>query len=241
MSPSDIISAVRRPLNLAVCVLVAPAAIAAGCGSSETASTITQASAPAPTTAATTTPQAATASTGATAASTGAKARSTGATGATKAKKALTPVPILTPKPHESTSEAERKRKVKAALEATLKNPKRLAEAKREVERRAKEELEARETAGRNGPGFNKAVSLKRRFPPEITQPFYRQCETSKGTVAVCECIIVKLELAKGEREKSIAELVAVEVALKQGVSLKKLRSALLPPNARGAVRACVS
>ncbi len=193
--------------SLAVCLLVAPALIASGCGSTETASTSKTAEASGSTSAPSNE-------------STQTAAQSTGSTGAQNTAKARAP--------KAPEAEAKPKRQEKAA-EVTR---------RRELEEREKKA--ARAEAPKPSPGLAKDVPRARRYPPEISGPYYYLCEAGKGSPGTCECILVKLELTNVEKGRSIAELLAVEVALKKA-SLATImnQGVALPENARRAAGEC--
>ncbi len=205
-----------KTVQLALGVLVLPAILASGCGSSETSTTTSSsASATVPPT---------TSSTAAT--------QSTGATGAQNTTPAPKPAET-TPKPKvkiavSSLEAAALKRKI-AELGAT-----KVAELRRKVQAKIRAEAEP-------GPGFNRKVPKARLYPPEIYRPFYAECQTAGGNLASCECIVVHLELTKVEKERSVAELVALELALKQGATVAQVMAghAVVPENAQKAATAC--
>jgi hypothetical protein len=196
---------VLKPGSFAVCLLVAPALIASGCGSTETASTSKTAGASASTSAPSNE-------------STQTAAQSTGSTGAQNTVKAREPkAPKAKPTLQEKAAEVTRRR---------------------ELTEREKKAAQAE--APKPSPGFAKDVPRARRYPPEISQPYYYLCEAGKGSPGTCECILVKLELTNVEKGRSIAELLAVEVALKKA-SLPTImnQGVALPENARRAAGEC--
>jgi hypothetical protein len=59
-------------------------------------------------------------------------------------------------------------------------------------------------------------------YPKFIEFSFMSSCEAAKGSRSKCECILIKQEKSNVEKGQSIAELVALEVAFKEGASLEK-------------------
>ncbi len=216
-----------RPGKFAVCLLVAPA-IAAGCGSSKTASTNKSASV-----------SAATGASG----DTGPQApiQSTGATGATGTGRTTAQHTAAAPRPSALAFEKEAAEKQAAALKVSRAVAAAKVKAEEErVKREVASELKAEET--RQSPGFRKEVPKARQFPPEVYRPYFARCEGAKGAIANCECILVKLELTNGpEKGQLIAELLAVQLALQKGASLTKVMNhgVVLPPNAQRAAGEC--
>jgi hypothetical protein len=194
-----------RPVHLAICLLVAPAVLASGCGSTESASTSNTArTATSAGASSRTTPQTATQSTG-----------STGARHALRAREDL------------KTKRELQEKVAKARRELEHGNVKKAPEA-------AKPKL---------SPRFASEVPKARRFPPEIYEPFLTACHAGKGSIAGCECILVKLELSNGEKDRHIAELLTVQLAARQGASVAKIMAGgvVLPAGAQRAAGECKS
>jgi hypothetical protein len=69
------------------------------------------------------------------------------------------------------------------------------------------------------------AVPRKKQYSIEEQTKFMGLCEKANGGSAShlkCECVLVKQELRKLETGQTLAELLALEFALQQGVSLSK-------------------
>jgi hypothetical protein len=65
-------------------------------------------------------------------------------------------------------------------------------------------------------------VPPSHRFPRPVQVKFIASCGAAKGSNSSCECILTKLEQANVEKGQSIAELIALELELKNGVSLQE-------------------
>lgn len=115
----------------------------------------------------------------------------------------------------QGTSSAEAARRAKAGEPAGAKTAPghqgRAAEAKREAEHSTPEEI-AQATAP--GGGFLNNVQLKKRYPVRAQREFIAKCERGKGSTPACECIVAKLELSPVDKGQSLAEMLAIEVAL---------------------------
>jgi hypothetical protein len=70
-------------------------------------------------------------------------------------------------------------------------------------------------------------------YPLDARQNFIATCMAAKGSKSGCECIIAKYESRKVVEGQSLAELLGVEVGLKDGFRL--------PPRARQYVKECSS
>jgi hypothetical protein len=108
--------------------------------------------------------------------------------------------------PHTTASPAKPKRQ--KAAEA---KPKR----EQKPSKKKAEELEV-------GAGSNEKAP-PHRFPRVFQLRFIVSCEAGKGSNATCECILTKLEKSNVEKGQSIAELIALELELKQGVPLGRV------------------
>jgi mannitol-specific phosphotransferase system IIBC component len=77
-------------------------------------------------------------------------------------------------------------------------------------------------------------VPRKRLFSAEVRQRFLAACRAGKGSRALCECVLARQELQKGEREKSTAEaaILVIEVAQKGATVPKVLNHTVLLPKA---------
>jgi hypothetical protein len=60
-------------------------------------------------------------------------------------------------------------------------------------------------------------------YPKFLELNFIASCEAAKGSSSSCECILSKQEKSNVEKGQSLAELVALQVAFKEGVSLEKV------------------
>jgi hypothetical protein len=203
-----------KPLRLAICLLVAPAVVASGCGSTETASTSS-------TTASTSSTASANAGTSAPKASAQTASQSTSSTAAPDTTKAHEP----------------------KAPEAKSKHPleERVAELRRKLEHQApKKRVEAaKPSAGLS----QQQVPLKQRYAEEIQRNFTNLCKAGKGSASSCECLLVRLEVSNVEKGQSIAELLAVDEALQRGSSFQEIaqRHVRLPRRVQGDAEACKS
>jgi hypothetical protein len=211
--------AMRKPLHLAICLLVAPAVLVSGCGSTRTASTnntaSTSASATAPATQSTPT-----------------VAQSTSSKAAQHASKAR--------KPKATKAKPERKQKPAAA-----KGEQKETAAEAEAYQRYKRKQEAARRAAAR-PGLEAAearLPVKRRYPKDLQGKFMVLCKAAKGSTSSCECIIVKQELnTKLEIGQTLAELLALEIAFqREGASLEDIRQhrVLSPRVVRRVTREC--
>jgi hypothetical protein len=200
--------AMRKPLSLAICLLVAPAVLVSGCGSTRTASTnntaSTSASAPAPA------PAPATQSTQTVPQSTSSKA----AQHASKARKQKEKVAAAKREQQEKVAAAMREQKEKAASAEILQRYQRKLEAARRAA--ARPGLEAAEAR----------LPVKRRYPKDLQGKFMVLCKAAKGSTSSCECIVVKQELnTRLEMGRTLAELLALEIAFqREGASLEDIR-----------------
>jgi hypothetical protein len=217
-----------KPFRLAICLLVATALGASGCGSSSKAGTTTTTTPQATTTA----PSNQTAQTGGQSTKGAASAgHNTGGvqagTSSTSAQPTTTsaqqlakpPAPQVKPKPAESV------------LTKTL----------TKSQKKKAEEIVAR--ANQRTPGFLSEVPPARRYEPQVYLPFLARCKAGKGSTPSCECIVVKQELLSNiEKGRAIAELLTIQLALEQGSSLAKIahHGVLLPPNIQRAAVECI-
>ena len=60
-------------------------------------------------------------------------------------------------------------------------------------------------------------------YPRFFQIKFIVSCEAAGGSHSSCECILTKLEKLPGEKEKSLAELLALELEIKNGVPLRRV------------------
>ena len=58
--------------------------------------------------------------------------------------------------------------------------------------------------------------------PEACTSDSSPHVEIAKGSPSSCECVVVKQELRPVERAQSIAELIVLEAALAQGITLEQ-------------------
>jgi len=208
---------VLRRVRFAICLLVAPVLVATGCGSSNSASTSTttlsqQASAPSGA-AAQTAAQGTTGGRGATGSQTAGQGTSSPAQHTT-----ATSAPEAKPEP------------VRSALPKTL--SKAQEEKAREIVAKAKKEVA----------GFTRGVPVARRYPPEVYKPFLAACQAGQGSRTSCECIVRKQELLSNvERDLTIAELLAMQLALQKGTPLPRIvrHATLLPPHVQQSADQC--
>jgi hypothetical protein len=207
--------AMRKPLHFAVCLLVAPAVLASGCGSTKTASTNTtvSASASAPATQSTQTVP-----------------RSTTGKPAHAGKAQETKVAQAKREQKQKAAEAAREQKEKAA-KAERERKEQAAEAELFQRARRKTEAERRAAARPGLEGAELRLPRKRRYPKELQGKFMVSCKAAKGSTSSCECIIVKQELnTKLELGQTLAELLALEIAFqRQSASLEDIRRHRVP------------
>lgn len=201
----------RSPLHLTACLLGGLALAASGCGGSSTKTA--------------TTTSATSASTGATAQttaqtpshSTGATGHSTGATG-----------PSTRSVAKQKAAEA-RAKAAEAAAEAKLLREKRAAE-QRIAEIRAKNRsLSPAVRKARFEAGVRAARKKRKPYPPYLQQNFMTACEAGKGSTSVCMCILTKQEFSKVESGQSLAEVLALELALHEGRAVTEVRQTVAP------------
>ena len=211
-----------EPPRLAICLLIALALAASGCGSTEKAAS---------TSASTSTPNQP---------STPTASQGTGSTGAqhTTSKAREQTAAQATPKHQELSAEAKRHlAEVKERIKQQV--AKRVAEARRELEKKPLE-------AAANTVPLKKQYSVREQFK------FVTLCKAAKGSHLDCECVLVKQELLNVETGESLAELLALEYALQQVVSLQEAvhgvpfpgggtRRVRLPRRIRRTVEECVS
>ncbi len=69
----------------------------------------------------------------------------------------------------------------------------------------------------------------KRRYPRSVHLKFLATCEAGKAASASCECVVVKQELLSVEKAQSIAELLILEAALSQRISLAQIAQQHVP------------
>jgi hypothetical protein len=93
------------------------------------------------------------------------------------------------------------------------------AEAKRKREEGPVENSTERREAARAS--FEKAPPHQ--YPRFFQIRFIVRCEHAKGSHSSCECILTKLEKLPGEKDKSLAELLALELEFKNGVPLRRV------------------
>jgi hypothetical protein len=144
-------------------------------------------------------------------------------TGATEAQHAAT-----APKPKAAEAKPERREKA--------------AEAKREPERPGSEK--GTEAANPTLEAAERQVPRRRRYPKFFQREFMVRCEAAKGSASRCACIVAKLEKnGKVETGQSLAELLALKIAMEHGASLEeaKRQSVPLPIGVRRDVIACTS
>jgi len=208
---------IRLPA-LAVSLLVTTAVAASGCGSSEHPSTSsTTAANAAPTTASTAT----TAATAPTTTSTPTIAQSTGAA----TQPAHTTPPAATAPP-----------------ETTHKHP--IEERVHELERKLREGKLKPASQKPASPVYNQSqVPPKERYPTELQDNFTSLCRAGHGSAATCECILVKLEISAVEKGRSVAELLALNVALEKGASMQLIvhHGVKLPRRVRADAEQCIN
>jgi len=92
------------------------------------------------------------------------------------------------------------------------------ADAKRKRKEFVETEAEARE-AGR----ASSEKAPPHQYPRFFQIKFIVSCEAAGGSHSSCECILTKLEKLPGEKEKSLAELLALELEIKNGVPLRRV------------------
>jgi hypothetical protein len=97
--------------------------------------------------------------------------------------------------------------------------PETAAEAKRERKEGALENHKEEEEVGRHS--FEKGAPGQ--YPRFFQIRFIVSCENAKGSHSSCECILTKLEKLPGEKDKSLAELIALELEFKKGVPLRRV------------------
>jgi hypothetical protein len=66
-------------------------------------------------------------------------------------------------------------------------------------------------------------VPRKKRYPETVSIKFISSCKTAKGSPSSCGCVLARQELRKVEKGQSIAELLAFEIAVQSGASLKAM------------------
>lgn len=200
------LSGMFRPLSLAICLLVAPAVLASGCGSTKTSTT----------NATTTIPAAA-------------GGGAAGSTGATTSQRATTNAPASKSAPATSSAPASKgfvipgvsgkeAHHFKEALEVQHQLvaghlTKQAAKAKREhIER----ELEAETRPPKTGPEtIRLSVPRRLQYPSEVQTKFITGCTTARESTASCECILAKFEETGIEMGQGIAELLYLEARIR--------------------------
>jgi hypothetical protein len=101
----------------------------------------------------------------------------------------------------------------------TPQRPETAAETKHEREKGALENRTEREEAGR----ASSEKAPPNQYPRFFQIRFIVSCENAKGSHSSCECILTKLEKLPGEKDRSLAELVALELEFKAGVPLRRV------------------
>jgi hypothetical protein len=67
-------------------------------------------------------------------------------------------------------------------------------------------------------------VPRARLFSVEVRHRFLAACKTGEGSTALCECVLARQELKKGDREKSTAEAALLIIAIGQeGATVPKM------------------
>jgi hypothetical protein len=91
-------------------------------------------------------------------------------------------------------------------------------------------------------------LSKIKQYPENFQVNFIARCEAAKGSASLCKCVLHKQEFSKEEKGQSLAELLALEVALQKGATIPELarptgpRPAIpLPAEIRGRLEACYS
>jgi hypothetical protein len=92
------------------------------------------------------------------------------------------------------------------------------ADAKRKRKEFVETESEAKE-AGR----ASSEKAPPHQYPRFFQIKFIVSCEAAGGSNSSCECILTKLEKLPGEKDKSLAELLALELEFKNGVPLRRV------------------
>src|SRR5262249_9935871 len=79
------------------------------------------------------------------------------------------------------------------------------------------------------------------RYPRFIQAGFIASCKSAKGSHSSCECIIIKQEARNVEKGQSMAELIALELELKHGLSLRNAahHRVLLPSGVQRSAELC--
>ena len=85
-------------------------------------------------------------------------------------------------------------------------------------------------------------VPLKKQWPRILLDKFLNSCEAGKGSLATCECVLVKQELAPVEQGLAVAEVLVFEGAVRRGVSLEQAihHAVPLPGGVRLSLEQCV-
>src|SRR5262249_28225998 len=161
--------------------------------------------------------------TGTTSASAGTTA--TGASGAQTATRGTT------------STHAPRTTAPKAKAQSPQKTAKSLEAEEQAASRKAAESV----NSGGNGSG-EVVPPHSHRYPRAFQLKFIVSCEAAKGSNSSCECILAKQQKLKVEKGKSMAELLALELQLKEHHA--SLRTAAhngipAPELVKGAVKAC--
>jgi hypothetical protein len=84
----------------------------------------------------------------------------------------------------------------------------------------------AKPTSGSPAPT---SVPPKRRYPRSVHFKFLSSCQAAQGSPSSCECVVVKQELRPVEKPQSIAELIILEAALAQGITLEQAARHRIP------------
>jgi hypothetical protein len=189
-------------VSLPLCLLAA-AVVASGCGSTETA---TKASASAPSQAS---PQ-------------------TGPTAAQPTTKAQKPPPSKrTVEAVKRQLEGVLKRKISPAVAERVTHKVGKVPAIHKIPAATKQKIEALKRKIDTTEG---SVPVKKRYTGQEQIKFMQNCEAAKTSHPDCECVLVKQELSKVETGQSLVEVLALEFALSEGVSMRQaIRSVPFP------------
>jgi hypothetical protein len=188
--------------GVGACLLIAPLALATGCGSSKKATTAETTSASVPTGA-----TGATGTTGAHPTTGPTHATSTPATAPSNGNGG-TAGPPLAPGQHPPTTTPQN----------TISIPKSREEQIRRELRRLREH-----PAPKPAPTPTLArVPRAKQFPAELRTRFMTQCKSAGESTGKCECLIAKFEEAAVAKEQSIAEFVYFEASRHRGIPQPK-------------------
>ena len=80
-----------------------------------------------------------------------------------------------------------------------------------------------------------------RRYPRFFQLKFISSCEAAGGSHSSCECILITQEKRNVEKGQSMAELLALDLELRRGISLQKAahHGVLLPSGVQRSAEAC--